>query len=273
MRNLIVGPSNKAAVDALNSNVRQVWLWGASDTGKSFIAQALRPRAVTFDPVDESKLTAAYLDQLRACNAQITFVSHAAPRDCIKDSRVLTRCVAGAIVKLEEWEAPMRTRLLMQHAPAMPLSIARKLVEAVSGGPRSCVGLACGWKARGGPRDDEALAELIRDYGGKPMVYAAAHPGEIMVFVANKMHTSTEKLCGHGRTRMLTWPRHVAMYLIKELCPLETLVSIGAHMGGRDHSTVLHAINKMRSRVRDDVGVAKEMAQLKRDYLSSIGAK
>jgi chromosomal replication initiator protein len=46
------------------------------------------------------------------------------------------------------------------------------------------------------------------------------------------------------RTKELTVPRQVAMYLIRELLDL-SLVEIGNLFGGRDHSTVIHAVNKV----------------------------
>ena len=58
-------------------------------------------------------------------------------------------------------------------------------------------------------------------------------------------------LLSQRRTKNLAFPRHVAMYLSKELTQL-TLTEIGQFFGGRDHSTVLHAINKIKSiRLKD----------------------
>jgi len=46
------------------------------------------------------------------------------------------------------------------------------------------------------------------------------------------------------RTRQVAYPRHVAMYLAREMTDL-TLPEIGGHFGGRDHSTVIHACDKV----------------------------
>ncbi|MEK7868448.1 MAG: chromosomal replication initiator protein DnaA, partial [Candidatus Omnitrophota bacterium] len=48
------------------------------------------------------------------------------------------------------------------------------------------------------------------------------------------------------RTRQVAYPRHVAMYLAREMTDL-TLPEIGEHFGGRDHSTVIHAFGKIDS--------------------------
>jgi chromosomal replication initiator protein len=59
-------------------------------------------------------------------------------------------------------------------------------------------------------------------------------------------------LVSKKRTKELTVPRQIAMYLIRELLDL-SLVEIGALFGGRDHSTVIHAVNKVEEDLaRDD---------------------
>jgi chromosomal replication initiator protein len=51
-------------------------------------------------------------------------------------------------------------------------------------------------------------------------------------------------LCSKSRTKHLTVPRQTAMYLIRELLGLQ-LVEIGTAFGGRDHSTVIHSLEKV----------------------------
>ena len=53
------------------------------------------------------------------------------------------------------------------------------------------------------------------------------------------------------RTKELTVPRQVAMYLIRELLDLP-LVEIGRLFGGRDHTTVIHSVNKVEEDLRAD---------------------
>ncbi|MGH7465387.1 MAG: helix-turn-helix domain-containing protein, partial [Longimicrobiales bacterium] len=53
------------------------------------------------------------------------------------------------------------------------------------------------------------------------------------------------------RTKELTVPRQVAMFLIRELLDL-SLVEIGNLFGGRDHSTVIHAVNRVEEELSVD---------------------
>ena len=55
---------------------------------------------------------------------------------------------------------------------------------------------------------------------------------------------SGEALCGQRRTRSVALPRQVAMYLLRQLTDL-SLVEIGRVFGGRDHTTVIYACDKV----------------------------
>jgi chromosomal replication initiator protein len=58
-------------------------------------------------------------------------------------------------------------------------------------------------------------------------------------------------------------PRQVAMYLAKTLT-LRSLPEIGRRFGGRDHTTVLHAVRKIENLVTTDTALAEEIELLKR---------
>ena len=60
-------------------------------------------------------------------------------------------------------------------------------------------------------------------------------------------------------------PRQIAMYLSKLLTPLP---AIGRRFGGRDHTTVLHAVRKITGLVAEDKGLANEIAILSGALLS-----
>jgi len=68
-------------------------------------------------------------------------------------------------------------------------------------------------------------------------------------------------LQGRRRTQSIALPRQVAMYLARSLTAL-SLEEIGGHFGGRDHSTVLYAIEKIRTRGAEDQPFGQLMADL-----------
>jgi hypothetical protein len=68
-------------------------------------------------------------------------------------------------------------------------------------------------------------------------------------------------LMSERRMKELIRPRHVAIYLAKQLTPL-SLPSIGRRFGGRDHTTILHAVRKIEALARLDRELAFEVAVL-----------
>jgi chromosomal replication initiator protein len=63
------------------------------------------------------------------------------------------------------------------------------------------------------------------------------------------------------RTRAIAFPRQVAMYISRELTE-SSLPKIGDHFGGRDHTTVIHAYEKISNKIEDDVQFKKTVENL-----------
>jgi len=68
-------------------------------------------------------------------------------------------------------------------------------------------------------------------------------------------------LCGPSRTRTLVQARQVAMYLCRELTEL-SLPNIGKHFGGRDHTTVMHAKQKINTNLATDRNLYNQVSEL-----------
>lgn len=86
---------------------------------------------------------------------------------------------------------------------------------------------------------------------------------EIQQIVAHHYNLSKNDLLSSRRIRTIVKPRQIAMYLAKSLTP-RSLPEIGRRFGGRDHTTVLHAIRKIEEQVSKDNKLEKELELLKR---------
>jgi chromosomal replication initiator protein len=71
----------------------------------------------------------------------------------------------------------------------------------------------------------------------------------IIEIVEKYYRVSRGSLVSHKRSKDLTFPRQVAMYIARELTN-ESLPAIGQEFDGRDHTTVMHAINKIKSEMQ-----------------------
>jgi len=86
---------------------------------------------------------------------------------------------------------------------------------------------------------------------------------DIQRVVARHFNVSKADLLSSRRTRTIVRPRQIAMYLAKVLTP-RSLPEIGRRFGGRDHTTVLHAVRKIEELIEGDKSLADEIELLKR---------
>ncbi len=107
-------------------------------------------------------------------------------------------------------------------------------------------------------RIDEILGPVCRT--GEPR---RVRIEDIQRIVARHYNVSKTELLSNRRTRTIVKPRQVAMYLAKMLTP-RSLPEIGRRFGGRDHTTVLHAVRKIEGMSGDNQQLAQELELLKR---------
>ena len=80
--------------------------------------------------------------------------------------------------------------------------------------------------------------------------------------VAREWGISVEGLKSKTRTRTLTVPRQVSMLLCREMLGLQ-LVEIGQAFGGRDHSTVIHSVERAGEQIAEDDGFGARVTRLR----------
>ncbi|MGO4585046.1 chromosomal replication initiator protein DnaA [Arthrobacter sp. 2RAF6] len=108
---------------------------------------------------------------------------------------------------------------------------------------------------------DVALAEmvlkdLITDDGAQEIT-----ADQILKQTAEYFKLSMEELCSKSRTRTLVTARQIAMYLCRELTDM-SLPKIGQELGGRDHTTVIHADRKIRELMAERRVIYNQVTEL-----------
>ncbi len=83
-------------------------------------------------------------------------------------------------------------------------------------------------------------------------------PERILTAVAERFGVRVDVICGARRTRTVALPRQVAMYLLRQLTEL-SLVEIGRVFGGRDHTTVMYACDRVAELVARDDGFSERI--------------
>jgi chromosomal replication initiator protein len=92
----------------------------------------------------------------------------------------------------------------------------------------------------------EVLKDLFPEGAGRPITIE-----QIQSAVCDAFRVNLAELKGDKRTQDIVYPRHVAMYLARELTDV-SLPKIGAKFGGRDHSSVIHAKDKISKLLVED---------------------
>ena len=105
---------------------------------------------------------------------------------------------------------------------------------------------------------DKILSHLIKSADTKRVRIE-----DIQKIVARQFNVSKNDLLSNRRTRVIVRPRQIAMYLAKVMTP-RSLPEIGRRFGGRDHTTVLHAVRKIESMTSEDQKLEHEIELLKR---------
>lgn len=118
-----------------------------------------------------------------------------------------------------------------------------------------------------GRRMIEAAAALVDDPPAPAVIYPKIM--DIKRAVADYFSVEMVDLDGGHQNKRMAYIRHVAMYLCRRMT-LHSYPEIGRRMGGRDHTTVMKAYDKMCAKIeRGDQPLTSEIADLK----SIIGAK
>jgi chromosomal replication initiator protein len=98
---------------------------------------------------------------------------------------------------------------------------------------------------------DEALVEtIIRERLGN-QVYGQITVQDIINRVCTAFSVTEEEIIGQSRRKNIVEARQVVAYLSRKVLDM-SLSSVGLHLGGRDHTTIMHAQRKIESLIKKD---------------------
>ncbi len=191
------------------------------------------------------------------------------------DDRVRSRLAGGLVVEMGPLGEELRLEILKsrvtaarQYHPAfdVPPPVLAFIAKSVTHNGRDLEGavnrLLAHNKLTGQPVTMEMAEREVRDLI-RPQEPKRVKIEDIQRIVARQYNVSRADLLSSRRTANVVRPRQVAMYLAKTLT-LRSLPEIGRRFGGRDHTTVLHAVRKIENLVGTDTMLADEVEVLKR---------
>lgn len=205
---------------------------------------------------------------------QIILSADAAPGDIpTLEDRLVSRFSWGLVVRIDPPSRETRQAILHQKARLrgveVPAEVIDYIAENVDGNIRLLEGtltrLITETQLGGRPLTVQTAREVLASHTNHNQ--RALQITDILQAVSQHCGVRLQELLGRKRTRSVSHPRQVAMYLARKLTPL-SLEEIGMHFAGRDHSTVLHAERAIEEERATNPELAQTLTLLTEKLLS-----
>lgn len=207
-------------------------------------------------------------NSLYGAGRQIVMTSDRPPKDIPSlQDRLLSRFQWGLVVDIRPPDLETRIAILRNKADRDGIEIPDDVSYYIAGSVKSNVRELEGCLIRllayssltGNDMTVETAREVLREILGpdRPRIT----PESIQRVVADYHDLSEDAIRGKRRTASVALPRQLAMYLSRELTEL-SLKEIGAKFGGKDHTTVLHAYEKVKRLASEDPKVRATLDKL-----------
>ncbi|HUN13264.1 MAG TPA: DnaA/Hda family protein [Rhabdaerophilum sp.] len=284
----------QGAAQAIEASGRRVLYLTAEKFMYGFVASLKAQTAIAFKEylrgidvliIDDAQFLHGPKSQQEFCHTlnalidsgkQVVVAADRAPSDLEAiEERVQSRLAGGLVVEIGALDDALRVKILENriqiakaHLPSfeVPPEVVAHVARVITTNGRDLEGavnrLLAHATLTGGALDiaaaDEAIRDLVRHREPRRVKIE-----DIQRLVANHYNVSRADILSSRRTATVVRPRQIAMYLAKSLT-LRSLPEIGRRFGGRDHTTVLHAVRKIEGMVTTDTELAGEIDHLKR---------
>jgi chromosomal replication initiator protein len=201
-------------------------------------------------------------NSLQTSGRQIVLTSDVEPKNIQKlEPRLRTRFEGGLLADMQAPDKETLLAILWQKADDSMLTIPKDVADAianrVAGNIRELEGILKRLAALHTFYREPVSMEFARKQ--MPSVFTAAAPTVTTSFIIEsvaKFHSiRSADIIGKKRTRTLTDPRHIAMYLARKHTGL-SFPELGREFGNRDHSTVQHGCRKVERGLKDNADLA-----------------
>ncbi|MEX2242534.1 MAG: chromosomal replication initiator protein DnaA [Fimbriimonadaceae bacterium] len=211
-------------------------------------------------------------NELHADGKQIVLCADRAPRDLLQmDERLRSRLECGLVADVQMPDTETRCAIIQMKATteSIPLAhdVAMFLAESVPGNIRTLQGalnkIVAEASFSGKPLSVEVAKETVEKYYS---AMAMPKPGfeDIVTVVSRHYRIGKDDILGTSRKAPIAHARHVSVYLVREITG-DSWKHIGTLFGGRDHSSMMHAHNKVRGLANHDREFANTINALRRE--------
>lgn len=190
--------------------------------------------------------------------AQIVLSSDRPPAEIKQvEKRLLSRFSGGLTVDVESPDFELRTAILLikakKYGVGISIDVAKQIAQKsqdVRGLEGLLLRIITQAQADGGEVTEELAASVLSLNKGEKL--NSFHPDEIIKNVCYFYKVKQTQLKSEKRDAFLVRPRQVAMFLLKKELGL-TFVEIGNLLGGRDHTTIIHGVDKIENMLKNSL--------------------
>lgn len=171
------------------------------------------------------------------------------------EDRLRSRFEGGLTIDIQQPTFELRTAILLIKSQKLGLELAMDLAQMVAAEVESTRKLEgvifkihSAHRFQNKPLDKNLIREVLGTESKPVISRQKLKPSEIMRAVTSHFHISANTLRGTSRKKEYVTARHIAMYLMKSELDIP-YAEIGSSFGGRDHSSVMHACQKIEEQL------------------------
>lgn len=202
-------------------------------------------------------------------NKQLIFTSDRPPKEiAILEERIRTRLESGLMMDLQSPDFETRVAILRKKAESNNIEIPDNVIDLVANTIKSNIRELEGVLKRihvmktlsHEPITEDSVTDILRDFfhSGENTVLSNQ---EVLKEVSRYFGISQEEILSKKRTKEIAYVRQIAMYLCREIVG-DSLKDVGAFFGKKDHSTVLHACDKIETEMKNDIELQNKIVDL-----------
>jgi chromosomal replication initiator protein len=187
------------------------------------------------------------------------------------EERLVSRFLGGLTVEIKSPDLEMKMELIEKKTRALgfmlPQAAASLIAQKTNGNVRELEGAIFKIFSSAKLLNQPPSIKIVREVFAQDETQVKIAPKFVLSTIQNYYKLKTTDLISSSRKKDVLLPRQIAMYFLRELATI-SLDSIGKTFGNRDHSTVIHAIEKVRFLSQKDPQIEKTLNILRAKLLN-----